>query len=110
MSGEGLDNPKGIRIFVCIFLFGIGNTLMMCADCQKYYTLQLKKGLITNGFFKRTRNPNFLGEMMIYLSFAVATGNTIAYWILMIDWSTIFVIFMFFKEMSFRKKKGWLMY
>jgi len=70
----------------------------------------LKKGLITDGFFKRTRNPNFLGEMMIYLSFAVATGNPIAYYILIIDWCTIFSIFIFFKEMSFRKKKGWLVY
>ena len=47
---------------------------------------------------------------MIYLSFAVITGNPISYKILLADWSTIFVIFMFFKEMSFMKKKGWSRY
>ena len=33
MSGSGINKPKGIRIFLAILLFGIGNVLMMCADC-----------------------------------------------------------------------------
>ncbi|CAN0583287.1 unnamed protein product [Ectocarpus sp. 12 AP-2014] len=37
--------------------------LMIGADCQKYYTLKLAPGkLITTGFFKYVRSPNYLGE------------------------------------------------
>ena len=29
---------------------------------QKYFVLRAKKGLITDGLFSRSRNPNYLGE------------------------------------------------
>ena len=32
--------------------------------------MRAKKGLITDGLFSRCRNPNYLGEMMIYGAFA----------------------------------------
>lgn len=44
---------------------------MIQLDAQKYYVLQIQKGLITNGMFAYVRHPNYLGEMMIYLSFAL---------------------------------------
>ena len=42
-------------------------------DSHKGVTpLALRPGqLITTGLFVRTRNPNYLGELLIYLSFAV---------------------------------------
>ena len=40
-------------------------------DAQKYYTLQFKKGLITDGMFRYIRSPKYLGEMMIYSSYAL---------------------------------------
>jgi len=36
----------------------------------KYYTLQNRKGLIDTGLFSKTRNPNYLGEIMIYVAYA----------------------------------------
>jgi protein-S-isoprenylcysteine O-methyltransferase Ste14 len=35
--------------------------------------------LITDGFFARTRNPNYLGELMIYLGFAMLSMHWIGY-------------------------------
>lgn len=40
-------------------------------DAQKYYTLQYKKGLIMDGMYKYIRSPNYLGEVMIYSSYAI---------------------------------------
>ncbi len=39
--------------------------------------LKVRRGLITDGFFARTRNPNYLGEMMIYGSFAALSMHWI---------------------------------
>jgi protein-S-isoprenylcysteine O-methyltransferase Ste14 len=106
-------------MFLSITMFGIGAGLMMCSDCQKYFQLELMRkypnikkdyALITNGFFTRIRNPNYLGEILIYLSFAVLTGNPLSYKILLADWSMLFTSFLFMKEMSLSKKKGWKKY
>ena len=44
----------------------VGVVVMLLSDSQKYYTLKYKKGLISDGMMKYTRNPNYLGEVMIY--------------------------------------------
>ena len=62
---------------LCISLVMLGSVIMIAADCQKYYTLRVKRGLITDGMHKYIRHPNYLGEMMIYGSFAL-TGRPLA--------------------------------
>lgn len=83
---------------------------MMVTDCQKYYTLKYKKGLITEGMFALNRNPNYTGEMALYLGFAMITGNTISYCILFCFWGLFFYPFMKRKDVSFSKKAGWDVY
>jgi protein-S-isoprenylcysteine O-methyltransferase Ste14 len=107
VSGEGIQNPTGVRVVVCVFLLAIGSALMLVSDAQKYYTLKFKQGLISDGMFAYTRNPNYLGEIMIYLSFAICTGHLLAYSILVSIWLILFVTLMLNKERSLRKKKGW---
>lgn len=58
-------------IGMVLFLYIMGVFLHYVSDAQKYYTLQARPGLITSGFFRFTRNPNYLGELFIYLSFAL---------------------------------------
>ncbi|MFU8832888.1 MAG: hypothetical protein ACNA7J_12135, partial [Wenzhouxiangella sp.] len=41
--------PEPAWYALCISLCLIGSTIMMAADAQKFYTLRLKKGLITDG-------------------------------------------------------------
>ena len=74
-----MNDPSPTRVFVCIVSYAIGVVVMICSDIQKTITLQYKKGLISNGFNTIIRNPNYLGEMLIYSSFAIATGNIISY-------------------------------
>lgn len=79
------------RISLAFYIYIIGSILVFCADCQKYFTLQLKKGLISSGFFKYSRNPNYLGEMMIYFSFALLVNEPLFYWINFYAWLALFV-------------------
>ena len=66
--------------------------------------------LIKDGFYKYTRSPNYLGEMMIYWSFACVVDHWIAYGIVLWSWCTIIAARLFQKEMSYRRKKGWQAY
>ena len=44
---------------------------------QRYTHLKLKPDdLITDGMFKIVRNPNYIGETLIYLGFVGAPFNT----------------------------------
>jgi len=51
-------------------MYCFGLVFMMGADGQKYFTLREKRKLLNDGFMKYSRNPNYVGEMMIYGSFA----------------------------------------
>ncbi|MFC1879357.1 DUF1295 domain-containing protein [Chloroflexota bacterium] len=72
----------GWLITLSIAIFSLGVVLMMVADCQKYFTLKLQKGLITEGLFKYVRHPNYLGEMMVYGSFALLCQHWIPWLVL----------------------------
>ena len=67
---------------VILFLYIMGIFLHYVSDAQKYYTLQLHKGLITQGLFNRMRNPNHLGEILIYSAFAMMSMHWLPFVIL----------------------------
>jgi len=60
----------------------IGVFLHYTADAQKYYTLKYRSGLITEGFFARSRNTNYLGEILIYGSFVMLVQHWLPFLIL----------------------------
>jgi protein-S-isoprenylcysteine O-methyltransferase Ste14 len=68
------------------------------------------KKLINDGMFKLTRNPNYLGEIMLYLSFAIVTEQLISYVICGTIWSTLFFVNIRCKEISLARKPGWEQY
>lgn len=110
VTGFGLQNPSPSRVALCILLNSMGTALMIAADSQKYWTLKFKQGLITDGVFKYTRSPNFLGEIMIYLSFAVCVGIWEVYLAFIAIWVVVLGTFIAMKEQSNSKKKGWSLY
>jgi len=97
-------------LFSAILLYTLGLALMLSADAQKYYTLKFKKGLITTGLFKRIRHPNYLGEMMIYGSFALIVGHWIPWAILAWVWLGYFSVNIAMKERSMSRYPEWASY
>jgi protein-S-isoprenylcysteine O-methyltransferase Ste14 len=56
----------------CVSLYAVGVFLHFAADMQKNVALRLQPGkLITDGLWARVRNPNYLGELCIYLGFGL---------------------------------------
>jgi len=60
----------------------LGIFLHYASDAQKYFTLKYQPGLITEGFFARCRNTNYLGEILIYLGFAMIVAHWLPFIIL----------------------------
>ncbi len=71
--------PSAAIIAAAVTLNMFGVMLHYGSDAQKYFTLKYKPGLITEGFFARCRNTNYLGELMIYSGFALLTVSWIGF-------------------------------
>ncbi|MEM9922742.1 MAG: DUF1295 domain-containing protein [Cyanobacteria bacterium P01_D01_bin.50] len=83
--------PSSPLIAAAISINILGVFLHYSSDAQKYYTLKYKPGLITEGFFARCRNTNYLGEFCTYLSFALLTQHWLPFAILGLFTAIIFV-------------------
>jgi len=108
--GPDHSEPSNFMLMFCISLHTLGVVIMMASDCQKYYTLKYHKGLIEEGMFKYIRHPNYLGEMMLYGSYALLVNHWIPWVILVWVWSGIFLVNMVMKEASMSRYPEWESY
>lgn len=69
-----------ISLAIAVNIFGV--FLHYTSDAQKYYTLKYQSGLINEGFFAKSRNTNYLGEILIYLPFAMLSQHWLPFVIL----------------------------
>ena len=83
---------------------------MIAADAQKYFTLRLKRGLITDGMYRYIRHPNYLGEMLIYGSFALMVWHWLPFIVLAWIWGGFFAINMTIKEARMSRYPAWAEY
>ncbi|EAZ91215.1 DUF1295 domain-containing protein [Crocosphaera chwakensis] len=91
-------SPPLIAVVIAMNILGV--FLHYSSDAQKYYTLKYHSGLITEGFFARCRNTNYLGEILIYGSFALLTQHWLPFVILGLFVSLLFVPNMLKKDKS----------
>ena len=94
----------------CISINIIGVFLHFASDAQKFFTLKLRKGLIEDGFFKKVRNTNYLGEILIYISFALLSLNIIPFLVLAIFFFIVFLPRMYKKDKSLSKYESFSVY
>jgi hypothetical protein len=115
-----------LRAMLAIILHTIGVVLMMCTDAQKYFVLKEKaenktntntnhipKGgeggpsalLISNGWLYRCRNMNYLGEIMLYSSYAILAQHWFPWCVyLLFAWPLVFGANMCVKEIRLARK------
>jgi protein-S-isoprenylcysteine O-methyltransferase Ste14 len=105
--GANHSSPSNWLVAFCIALFILGVTIMTAADCQKNIALRLRQGLITDGMFRYVRHPNYLGEMMLYFSFALLVQHWLPWLILAYWWITIFFVNMLIIESSLSRYPEW---
>jgi len=74
--------PPMPLVALAIVLNLLGVFLHFGSDAQKHFVLKLQPGLIDDGFFARSRNTNYLGELLIYLSFALLAMHWLPYAVL----------------------------
>ena len=102
--------PELAWFALCITVHTIGCVIMIAADAQKYYTLKYQRGLITDGMFKYIRHPNYLGEMMIYGSYALMVWHWLPPIVLAWVWIGLFTVNMNMKEASMSRYPQWAAY
>lgn len=102
--------PEPMWFCLCITLCLLGAVFMIAADAQKFYTLRVKRGLITDGLHRYVRHPNYLGEMMIYGSFAMMVWHWFPVLVLAWVWCGLFAVNMLLKEASMSRYPEWAAY
>lgn len=102
--------PSGFLLFAAVALHTLGVTFMATADVQKNLLIRYKKGLITEGVCAYTRNPNYLGEIMIYSAYALLAAHWIAWAVLAYACVCVFFPRMLVKDASISRHPGWAEY
>jgi protein-S-isoprenylcysteine O-methyltransferase Ste14 len=102
--------PDAAWYALCISLCITGCVIMIAADAQKFFTLRIRRGLITDGMHRYIRHPNYLGEMMIYGSFALMVWHWLPLLVLAWVWIGLFAVNMIMKEASMSRYPQWADY
>jgi protein-S-isoprenylcysteine O-methyltransferase Ste14 len=95
---------------IVLFIYVVGIFFHYVSDAQKFYTLRERKGLIEDGLFTNTRNPNYFGEVLIYFSYALMSMHWIPFVVLSAWVFGFFVRNMLKKDKSLSRHEGFAVY
>lgn len=105
-------------IAICIVLYTLGIFLHYTSDMQKHMVMILRPGtLLQEGLWARVRNPNYLGELLIYLGYGLLAMHWLPLAVIFVIVLLIWVPNMLKKDKSlsrypdyaeYRRKSKWL--
>ena len=114
-EARGMSTPPP-TVAAALYLFSIGMLFLHAADSQKTFILKHseRRGLIRDGLFGRTRNPNYFGEVLIYSSFSMM-ASTSRLWFLpwcvnSFVWFALFLPSWLVKDRSLSRHPGFRAY
>jgi len=101
LGAFGVGN-ENVIVGTGLVFFLLGMFLMHGSDTQKFYTLkhQRPRSLITDGFFKQCRNPNYLGEVVLYSAYAIWSCHYLVILLFAPVWIFVFLPNMLAKDAS----------
>ena len=74
ITSQAIEAPPWL-MGLAVSMYSFGVFFHFASDMQKHISLQLKPGLITTGLWARCRNPNYFGELLIYLGFGLLAAS-----------------------------------
>ena len=106
--------PRAEVTGLALCLWIVGFFFLHVSDAQKFFTLRVKSGLIDDGLYARTRNPNYFGELLIYSAFALSACESklwyVPWAVNLLVWSVLFVPNWIVKDRSISRHPGWERY
>ncbi len=99
-------NPEPISLLtvaVALPLFIFGTLINASADIQKLTAKQYGAGLVRDGIWRFSRNINYFGDLLRYVSFSVVAGSIWAY-VVPVSIALLYLQRIFQKEQSMPQK------
>ena len=103
---------------LCISIYTLGIFLHYTSDMQKHMALKLRPGqLIDDGLWAHVRNPNYLGELLIYVGYGALAMHWLPFAVMLGIVGIMWVPNMIAKDKSlsryaayaaYRKHSSWL--
>ena len=112
-------DPSPSVIALCCSAQILGVFLHFGTDTQKYFVLKYRQHcLIQDGFFSRSRNLNYFGELLIYFSFTLLSRHWLPFLVLLFFIAVVYYPNMWEKDESLSryqefksyKDKTWLFF
>ncbi len=110
LVASSIVSPPYWVLSLAVAINAMGLVLHFGSDAQKHYTLLYRQELITDGFFSRSRNTNYLGEAMIYLSFALVSFQPLGFIGIAAFFVAVFIPNMMKKDKSLSRYPGFSEY
>lgn len=99
ITSQNIQAP-GWYLAVSVTMYSVGIFYHFASDMQKHIQLSLKKGLINTGLWANCRNPNYFGELLIYLGFSMLAMSWIPLVVMAVFMGMIWIPNMIKKDKS----------
>jgi len=99
-----------ISLAIAMVLYSVGVFILYGTDIQINTALKYSNTLVTDGLVSTSRNMNYLGDLLVYLSFALLSKSWLPVFFLLFSFCIIWVPAMKRKELILKEYKNFAEY